>query len=89
VARALSPATSITWLETKCWVAFIRARPTWQCSTKWERSNTPLVSFPLGRMGEGTDVAEAVLYLTSPAASYVTGQVLYVDGGLTSGRVTR
>ena len=43
---------------------------------------------PAGRMGEPLDVCNAVLFLTSPAAAYVTGQVLYVDGGLTSGRVT-
>jgi 3-oxoacyl-[acyl-carrier protein] reductase len=37
---------------------------------------------PLGRLGRPEDVAQAVLYLASPAAAYVTGQVLVVDGGL-------
>ncbi|MBN2037928.1 MAG: 3-oxoacyl-[acyl-carrier-protein] reductase [Chitinispirillaceae bacterium] len=36
----------------------------------------------LGRMGEALDVANAVLFLSSPLAGYVTGQVLVVDGGL-------
>jgi len=36
---------------------------------------------PLGRLGAPSDVAEAVAYLTSEAASYVTGHVLVVDGG--------
>jgi 3-oxoacyl-[acyl-carrier protein] reductase len=40
---------------------------------------------PLGRAGTPEDVAGAVGYLASPAAAYVTGTVLVVDGGLTMG----
>jgi len=39
-------------------------------------------SIPLKRFGEPEDVAEAVAYLASDAARYVTGHVLQVDGGL-------
>jgi 3-oxoacyl-[acyl-carrier protein] reductase len=37
---------------------------------------------PLGRFGSPEDVAEAVLFLCSEGASYITGQVLSIDGGL-------
>lgn len=38
-------------------------------------------SLPLGRMGRGGDVAEAVLFLASPAAAYISGAQLAVHGG--------
>lgn len=39
---------------------------------------------PLGRMAEPEEVANAVLWLSSPEASFITGQVLPVDGGLSA-----
>lgn len=44
--------------------------------------NALLEQIPLGRLGAGEDVANAVLFLSSPLASYITGQVLVVDGGM-------
>lgn len=40
-----------------------------------------MVRIPLGRMGEPDDIANAVLFLASGAANYVTGDLLVVDGG--------
>jgi NAD(P)-dependent dehydrogenase (short-subunit alcohol dehydrogenase family) len=39
---------------------------------------------PLGRIGEPEDVMGAVLFLASPASNFITGQTLYLDGGITS-----
>jgi 3-oxoacyl-[acyl-carrier protein] reductase len=41
-----------------------------------------LAQVPLGRLGEGDDIANAVLFLASPAAAYVTGETLHVNGGM-------
>lgn len=40
---------------------------------------------PLGRLGRPEDVAEAVAFLCSDRSSYITGEILHVDGGLTAG----
>jgi len=39
---------------------------------------------PLGRVADPKDVAGAAVFFASPAASFVTGQVLYIDGGITA-----
>lgn len=43
-----------------------------------------LERIPLGRVAEPQDVVGATLFFCSPAASFVTGQIVYVDGGLTA-----
>jgi len=42
-----------------------------------------LASVPMGRLGAGSDIGSAAVYLASAEASYVTGQTLHVNGGMT------
>jgi NAD(P)-dependent dehydrogenase (short-subunit alcohol dehydrogenase family) len=43
-----------------------------------------LSTVPAGRAGEAAEVAEAIRYMSSPAADYLTGQTIFLDGGMTA-----
>jgi glucose 1-dehydrogenase len=43
---------------------------------------------PLGRIGQPVDIGGAAVFLASPQASYITGQMLYVDGGILANQMT-
>lgn len=66
-------------------------------ATGAERRNAPAIDpndrvaqmVPTGVMGTPQDVADGVLYLCSPAARYVTGSELVIDGGMVAGPVPR
>lgn len=47
-----------------------------------EQKGALLKSIPLSRMGKPEDIASAVLFLASDAASYITGQTIHVNGGM-------
>jgi 3-oxoacyl-[acyl-carrier protein] reductase len=47
-----------------------------------EQRDALLTRVPLGRLGEAEDIANAVLFLASPAAAYITGETLHVNGGM-------
>lgn len=54
-----------------------------EMSAQWseERRKEIIASIPLGRLGRPEDVAEAVLFLVSDEASFITGEILDVNGG--------
>ena len=47
------------------------------------RLNTMMQKVPMGRMGETKEIANTVYFLSTEESSYITGQVLHVNGGLT------
>ncbi len=72
-ANVICPGT----IRTPIWQARVERRPDiFERLAAW---------YPVGRVGEPQDVAEAAVYLASDAASFVSGAVLTVDGGLTAG----
>ncbi len=65
------------------------AKPLWKDAAldEWRQANTPLrrKGYSDERMGYPEDMATVAIFLASKASSYVTGQVIYVDGGTTCG----
>ncbi|MDD4179599.1 MAG: 3-oxoacyl-[acyl-carrier-protein] reductase [Candidatus Margulisbacteria bacterium] len=59
---------------------FIQTAMTDKLSDEVKKKMTELI--PLGKLGTPEDIANAVLFLVSPAADYITGQVLAVNGGM-------
>jgi NAD(P)-dependent dehydrogenase (short-subunit alcohol dehydrogenase family) len=43
-----------------------------------------IASCPMGRLGQTSDIVGACIFLASPASDYITGQIIYVDGGITA-----
>jgi 3-oxoacyl-[acyl-carrier protein] reductase len=54
-----------------------------EMSAQWseERRKEIIASIPLGRLGKPEDVANAVVFLASEEASFITGEILDVNGG--------
>lgn len=47
-----------------------------------DQRNEMLAQVPLGRLGEGAEIADAVLFLASKSGAYITGETLHVNGGM-------
>ncbi len=65
---------------------FIRKDPGAHVAVPPERLAAQAAAIPMGRIGLPAEVAGAVAFLASPAATYITGHMLAVDGGLAMGR---
>jgi NAD(P)-dependent dehydrogenase (short-subunit alcohol dehydrogenase family) len=72
--NALAPGFILTDMTNKLW-----SNPTMQA---WGHANTPLK-----RLGQVNDLVGTAIYLASPASAFMTGQVLYVDGGMSAGKM--
>jgi NAD(P)-dependent dehydrogenase (short-subunit alcohol dehydrogenase family) len=70
--NALAPGFILTDMTNKLW-----SIPKMQ---EWGYANTPL-----RRLGKTEDMIGTVIYLASKASEFMTGQVLYVDGGMSAG----
>jgi NAD(P)-dependent dehydrogenase (short-subunit alcohol dehydrogenase family) len=70
--NAIAPGFILTDLTQKLW-----SHPTMQA---WGRKNTPLQ-----RLGQPRDLLGAAIFLASEASAFMTGQCIFVDGGITAG----
>ncbi|MBC7876277.1 MAG: SDR family oxidoreductase [Anaerolineales bacterium] len=73
------------WTETEHAVDLIAARAVKNNSTLEEELRKQTEMSPLGRLGQPEEFANAAAFLVSPAASYITGVMLNVDGGMYKG----
>lgn len=70
--NGIAPGFILTDLTRKLW-----SEPTMQA---WNATNCPL-----GRLGTPEDMVGCAIFLASPAAAFLTGQTIYIDGGFTAG----
>jgi 3-oxoacyl-[acyl-carrier protein] reductase len=73
------------WTETERVHALMAQRAQANGTTMEEELKKQATDSPLGRMGKPEEFANAAVFLLSPAAAYITGVMLSVDGGMYKG----
>jgi 3-oxoacyl-[acyl-carrier protein] reductase len=81
MSKALAAEVASRNITVNCVAPGFIASPMTDALTDDQKSKL-MEKIPAGRLGEGTDVAAACLYLASREAAYVTGQTLHVNGGM-------
>lgn len=65
------------------WIVHERSKLLWESSEEYRKKE--LSSIPMGRTGTPRDIGLLVVYLASEASDFMTGQNIYIDGGVTAG----
>jgi 3-oxoacyl-[acyl-carrier protein] reductase len=81
MSKAMAAEVASRNITVNCVAPGFIASPMTDALTDDQKSKL-MEKIPAGRLGEGTDVAAACLYLASREAAYVTGQTLHVNGGM-------
>ncbi|TPK72155.1 SDR family oxidoreductase [Mesorhizobium sp. B2-3-3] len=85
----MTKALAVEWAKSGVRVnalapGYVGTEMTLKMRERPELFNTWLDMTPMGRLGEPQEIASAILFLASPASSYVTGAILSIDGGYTA-----
>lgn len=88
--EGLTRALAVEWAPQKIRVnavapGYVNSEMTAQLVSDGHLSIEPILArTPLGRLAEPAEISAVIFFLASPLASYITGQTLYVDGGMTA-----